>query len=81
MTVRVLLADDQALFREAVAAMLARDARLEIVASVSSGDEAISFVRAHAVDVILMDIRMPEQTASPRPGKSCGCVPASAFSF
>ena len=59
MTVRVLLVDDQALFREAVAAMLARDARLEIVASVASGDEAISFVRAHAVDVVLMDIRMP----------------------
>ena len=59
MTIRVLLADDQALFREAVAAMLARDGRLEIVGSVDSGDAAIAFVRAHAVDVILMDIRMP----------------------
>ncbi|HCS62394.1 MAG TPA: DNA-binding response regulator [Microbacterium sp.] len=59
MSIRVVLADDQALFREAVAAMLARDPRLEITASVASGDEAIEFVRAHAVDVILMDIRMP----------------------
>src|SRR3954453_3636353 len=59
MKTRVLLADDQALFREPVAAMLARDERLEIVASVASGDEAIEFVRAHAVDVILMDVRMP----------------------
>lgn len=59
MTVRVLIADDQALFREPLAAMLARDPRLEVVASVASGDEAISFVRAHAVDVVLMDIRMP----------------------
>lgn len=59
MSVRVLLADDQALFREAVGAMLARDARLEIVGSVASGDEAIAFVRAHTVDVVLMDIRMP----------------------
>lgn len=59
MTIRVLLADDQALFREAVAAMIARDPRLDIVASVASGDEAIAFVRAHTVDVILMDIRMP----------------------
>lgn len=59
MTIRVLLADDQALFREAVAVMLARDGRLEIVGSVDSGDAAIAFVRAHAVDVILMDIRMP----------------------
>ena len=59
MSVRVLLADDQALFREAVAAMLKRDARLDVVGSVTSGDEAIAFVRAHAVDVVLMDIRMP----------------------
>ena len=57
--IRVLLADDQALFREPVAAMLTRDARLDIVGSVASGDEAIAFVRAHAVDVVLMDIRMP----------------------
>lgn len=59
MSIRVLIADDQALFREAIATMLARDERLEIAASVGSGDEAIEHVRAHAVDVILMDIRMP----------------------
>ncbi len=59
MSVRVLIADDQALFREAIAALLARDSRLEITASVDSGDAAIEFVRAHAVDVVLMDIRMP----------------------
>jgi len=59
MSVRVLIADDQALFREAIAAMLARDPRLEIAASVESGDAAIEFVRAHTVDVVLMDIRMP----------------------
>ncbi|UNK71151.1 response regulator transcription factor [Microbacterium sp. H1-D42] len=59
MTVRVLLADDQELLREALAMMLARDERIEIVGSIGSGDEAISFVRAHAVDVVLMDVRMP----------------------
>ncbi|MDQ0643008.1 response regulator [Microbacterium murale] len=59
MSVRVLIADDQALFREAIAALLARDPRLEITASVDSGDAAIEFVRAHTVDVVLMDIRMP----------------------
>ena len=59
MSVRVLIADDQALFREAIAALLARDQRLEVTASVDSGDAAIEFIRAHAVDVVLMDIRMP----------------------
>jgi DNA-binding NarL/FixJ family response regulator len=59
MSVRLLIADDQALFREAIAAMLSRDPRLEIAASVDSGDAAIEFVRARAVDVVLMDIRMP----------------------
>jgi DNA-binding NarL/FixJ family response regulator len=59
MSIRVLIADDQALFREAIAALLSRDPRLEIAASVDSGDAAIEYVRAHAVDVVLMDIRMP----------------------
>lgn len=59
MTIRVLLADDQDLLREALAMMLGRDARLEVVGSVRSGDEAIAFVRGHSVDVILMDVRMP----------------------
>ena len=59
MTTRVLLADDQDLLREALALMLGRDERLEIAGSVRSGDEAIAFVRAHAVDVVLMDVRMP----------------------
>jgi len=57
--IRVLIADDQSLFREAITGLLARDPRLEITASVDSGDAAIAAVRARAVDVVLMDIRMP----------------------
>lgn len=59
MRIRVLLADDQDLLREALAMMLGRDERLEIAGAVRSGDEAIAFVRGHAVDVVLMDVRMP----------------------
>lgn len=59
MTVRVLLVDDQDLLREALALMLGRDERLEVIGAVRSGDEAIAFVRAHAVDVVVMDVRMP----------------------
>lgn len=59
MSIRVLIADDQALFRDALTTLLARDPRLEVVASVDSGDAAIEYIRAHTVDVVLMDIRMP----------------------
>ncbi len=59
MTVRVLIVDDQELFREAVAVMLARDPRIAEVATVAGGAQAIEHVRAHSVDVVLMDIRMP----------------------
>ncbi|MGW9158173.1 MULTISPECIES: response regulator [unclassified Microbacterium] len=59
MTLRILIVDDQELFRTAIALMLSRDSRLSDVATASSGEAAIAHVRAHAVDVVLMDIRMP----------------------
>jgi DNA-binding NarL/FixJ family response regulator len=59
MTVRVLLVDDQELFRDAVAVMLARDERVAEVAVAASGEAAVEYVRAHTVDVVLMDVRMP----------------------
>ena len=59
MTVRLLLADDQDLLREALALMLGLDDRISVVGSVRSGDEAIAFVREQPVDVVLMDVRMP----------------------
>jgi len=59
MSLRVLIVDDQELLRSAIALMLDRDARVTDVATVSSGEAAVEHVRAHAVDVVLMDIRMP----------------------
>ncbi|PRB14157.1 response regulator transcription factor [Microbacterium sp. MYb62] len=59
MSLRVLIVDDQELLRSAIALMLDRDPRIAEVITVASGEEAVAHVRAHAVDVVLMDIRMP----------------------
>ncbi|MBO1752846.1 response regulator transcription factor [Actinotalea sp. BY-33] len=57
--VRVLLVDDQALLRSALATVLGADPRIDVVGEAGDGDEAVEAVRAHRVDVVLMDIRMP----------------------
>lgn len=58
-TIRVLLADDQALIREALAALLSFEPDIEVVAQVGRGDEVVPAVAAHDVDVALLDIEMP----------------------
>jgi two-component system, NarL family, response regulator DesR len=58
-TIRVLLADDQALVRGAMAALLGLETDLEVVAEVGRGDEVLPAVRSTAPDVCLLDIEMP----------------------
>ena len=57
--IRLLLADDQALVRGAVAALLDLEPDLEVVAQVGRGDEVVAAARAEAVDVALLDVEMP----------------------
>jgi two-component system, NarL family, response regulator DesR len=57
--VRLLLADDQELFRAALAALLELEEDFEVVASVGRGDEVVPAARAHRPDVALLDIGMP----------------------
>ncbi|ROV68016.1 DNA-binding response regulator [Streptomyces globisporus] len=57
--VRVLVADDEALVRAGVRAILARDPQVEVVAEAADGHEAIALVRRHRPDVVLLDIQMP----------------------
>ena len=57
--IRLLLADDQALVRGALAALLGLEPDLEVVAQVDRGDEVLPAVRTHDVQVALLDIEMP----------------------
>lgn len=59
MTIRVLLVDDQALFREGLGTLLSLHADIEIVGEAGNGQEAIDAVAALQPDVVLMDLRMP----------------------
>jgi two-component system response regulator DesR len=57
--IRLLLADDQALVRGALAALLSLESDLEVVAEVDRGDLVVAAAREHRPDVALLDIEMP----------------------
>ncbi len=57
--VRVLLADDEHLIRGALAALLALEEDLTVVAEAASGPEALAMARAHVPDVAVLDLQMP----------------------
>jgi DNA-binding NarL/FixJ family response regulator len=57
--VRVLLVDDQALFREALATLLGVRSEVEVVGEAANGDEALRRAAELGPDVVLMDLRMP----------------------
>ncbi|GAA4546603.1 response regulator transcription factor [Amycolatopsis samaneae] len=57
--IRVVLADDEALMRAGVAAILAADDTIEVVAEAGTGREAVDQALAVRPDVVLLDIRMP----------------------
>lgn len=59
MSIRLLLADDQALVRGALAALLALEPDLEVVAELGDGTAVATTVAEHRVDVALLDIDMP----------------------
>lgn len=57
--IRLLLADDQALIRDAFATLLGLEPDFEVVAQVGSGDAVLAAAREHRPDVCLLDIEMP----------------------
>ncbi|WP_371574620.1 response regulator [Streptomyces sp. NBC_01314] len=60
MTVRVLLADDQALVRTSFRLLIESEPDLEVVGEAATGAEAVELARSTRADVVLMDIRMPD---------------------
>ena len=57
--VRIVLVEDNQVFREALELLLGLRSDVEVVASVADGSGAVPACRAHEPDVILMDYRMP----------------------
>ena len=78
--IRVLLADDENLIREALAQMLDLEADIEVVAQAASGTEAVAAALQARPDIAVLDLQMPgldgiavaEALAESLPG--CGCV-------
>jgi DNA-binding NarL/FixJ family response regulator len=58
-TVRVLIADDQTLFRSGLARLLAEDPRLTLVGQAADGVDAVKKAAALKPDIVLMDLKMP----------------------
>ena len=59
MSIRVLIADDHEVVRAGLKTLLA-DTDVQIIGEVAGGDQAVRYVMANPVDVVLMDIRMPD---------------------
>jgi DNA-binding NarL/FixJ family response regulator len=57
--IRVLLADDEAIVRDGLRAIVDLEDDLEVVAEAQDGAEAVELARAHSPDIALVDIRMP----------------------
>ncbi len=58
-TIKVLAVDDHPLLREGIAAVMAGEPDIELVAEATCGQEAIELFRLHRPDVTLMDLQMP----------------------
>lgn len=74
--IRVLLAEDQAMVRGALAALLNREQDISIVAEVARGDEVVGVALEAQPDVALLDIEMPGATGIEAAGELHARLPA-----
>jgi DNA-binding NarL/FixJ family response regulator len=77
--IRVLSVDDHPLFREGVAALLAGQSDLTLIAEASNGLEAVDQFRRHRPDVTLMDLQMPEMNGVDAMVAICEEFPSARF--
>jgi DNA-binding NarL/FixJ family response regulator len=59
-SIRILAVDDHPLFRQGIAALLATQPDMNLIAEASNGREALQQFRTHHPDITLMDLQMPE---------------------
>lgn len=60
MTTAIVLVDDHKMMRDGLRALLAKHPGLEVVGEAEDGRAAVRMVRRHAVDIVLMDVAMPD---------------------
>ncbi|MFD2165125.1 DNA-binding response regulator [Thalassotalea euphylliae] len=60
--IRILIAEDQALVRGAISALLSLSGEVDVVAEAENGKQAIALINEHQPDMVLTDIEMPEMT-------------------
>lgn len=60
MTIKIMIVDDQMLLREGIKSLLSLSDAVDVVAEAGDGEEALTLLQSQAVDVVLMDIRMPK---------------------
>jgi two-component system, NarL family, response regulator DesR len=58
-TIRIMIAEDQAMVRQALVALLGLEPDIEVVAQAATGDEALAMAGKHQPDVAVLDIEMP----------------------
>jgi DNA-binding NarL/FixJ family response regulator len=75
--IQVLLADDEAMVRAGVRAILASDNSIEVVAEAEDGRQAVELARAHRPHVALLDIRMPGLDGLAAAGEIAAVAPAT----
>ena len=72
--IRVLIADDHAIFRQGLATIINRDPEMQVIAQAENGEQAIALFEEHQPDVTLMDLRMPEVEGVAAIGAICAAI-------
>ncbi len=74
--IRVLLADDQAMVRGALATVLGLESDIEVVAQIGSGDEVLAKAKETTPDVALLDVQMPGKDGLEAASELHGALPS-----